>query len=254
MPWLYGQQGLELMKKYFALRTQLIPYMYTYAWRAHIDSMPLLRPLYLAYPQLEEAYQHAHEYLFGEELLVAPILDPSGDATIYLPPGEWLDFFSGKHFAGGATIKAHYAVDQMPVFVRAGAIVPEQPVSEYSDAKPADRLILNVYGAAAGSFELYEDDGVSLKYAQGQQALTSLSHAVSADGMHHLRIGPTRGTFEGQPTTRVYELHIHTSSKPASVSVNGQDAGRFSWDAQRQLAVLLLPAAPIRDPLTVDWR
>lgn len=254
MPWLYGQPGLDLMKKYFTLRTQLIPYIYTYAWRAHIDSMPLLRPLYLAYPQLEEAYQHAHEYLFGEELLVAPILDPSGDATIYLPPGEWLDFFSGKHFAGGATIKAHYAVDQMPVFVRAGAIVPEQPVSEYSDAKPADRLILNVYGAAAGSFELYEDDGVSLKYAQGQQALTSLSHAVSADGMHHLRIGPTRGTFDGQPTARVYELHIYASRKPASVSVNGQDAGRFSWDAQRQLAVLLLPAAAIRDPLTVDWR
>jgi alpha-glucosidase (family GH31 glycosyl hydrolase) len=254
MPWLYGQQGLDLMKKYFTLRTQLIPYLYTYAWRAHTDSLPLLRPLYLTYPQLDEAYQHAHEYLFGEEMLVAPILDPSGDATIYLPPGEWLDFFTGKHFAGGTTIKAHYAVDETPVFVRAGAIIPEQPVSEYSDAKPAERLILNVYGAGAGSFELYEDDGVSLKYRQRQQALTSMSHAVSPDGMHHLLIGPTRGAFDGQTTARVYELHIHASSAPAAVSVNGKDPGPFSWDAQRQLAVLVLPAAPIRDKLSVDWR
>jgi alpha-glucosidase (family GH31 glycosyl hydrolase) len=254
MPWLYGQQGLDLMKKYFTLRTQLIPYLYTYAWRAHTDSIPLLRPLYLTYPQLEEAYRHAHEYLLGEEMLVAPILDPSGDARIYLPPGEWLDFFTGRHFAGGTTIQAHYALDETPVFVRAGAIIPEQPVSEYSDAKPADRLILNVFGAGAGSFELYEDDGASLKYTQRQQGLTSMSHAVSPDGMHRLIIGPTRGTFDGQPTARVYELHVHASSKPASVSVNGKDAGGFSWDAQRQLAVVVLPATPIRDQLSVDWR
>jgi alpha-glucosidase (family GH31 glycosyl hydrolase) len=96
MPWIYGDAGVALMKRYFTLRTQLIPYLYTYTWLAHRDATPLLRPLYLPYPQLEEAYQHSHEYLLGDEMLVAPIVTPSGDETIYLPPGEWFDFFTGK--------------------------------------------------------------------------------------------------------------------------------------------------------------
>ena len=73
MPWLYGAQGVALMKKYFTLHTQLIPYVYSYAWQAHTASLPIMRPLYLAYPQLDEAYQHPHEYFFGEQMLVAPV-------------------------------------------------------------------------------------------------------------------------------------------------------------------------------------
>jgi len=115
--------------------------------------------LYLQYPDLDEAYQHPHEYFFGEEMLVAPVLDPSGNQTIYLPPGEWIDFSPA-----GATrrhhLHWHYAVEDTPVFVREGAVIPEQSVSEYSDAKPLDTLILNVYGSGKGSFDLYEDDGV----------------------------------------------------------------------------------------------
>ena len=106
MPWNYGDAGIALMRKYFTLRMQLLPYLYSYSWRAHTESMPILRPLYLAYPQLEEAYHHSHEYLFGAELLVAPVMDPSGEATRYLPPGEWLDFFSGKRSQGGTTFTA----------------------------------------------------------------------------------------------------------------------------------------------------
>jgi len=124
MPWVYGSQGIALMRKYFTLHTQLIPYLYTYTWLAHKESMPILRPLYLQYPQLEEAYQHSHEYFFGEELLVAPVLDPSGNRTIYLPPGQWIDFFTGRRYQGGTTFTAHYAVDETPVFVREGAIIP----------------------------------------------------------------------------------------------------------------------------------
>ncbi|MGH8132462.1 MAG: TIM-barrel domain-containing protein, partial [Steroidobacteraceae bacterium] len=103
MPWTYGDEGIALMKKYFTLRTQLIPYLYTYTWLAHRDSIPILRPLYLEYPQLEQAYRHSHEYFFGDEMLVAPVLDPSGHRTVYLPPGRWIDFFSGRHYAGSTT-------------------------------------------------------------------------------------------------------------------------------------------------------
>ena len=254
MPWVYGSQGIALMKKYFTLRTQLIPYVYTYAWLAHKESMPILRPLYLQYPDLEEAYQHSHEYFFGKEMLVAPVLDASGNQTIYLPPGQWIDFFSGKRYEGGTTFTAHYAVDETPVFVRAGAVIPEQSVSDYSNAKPLDTVILNVYGSGKGSFDLYEDDGVSLAYTEGQYAQTAITYAASSDGFHHLVIEPTKGTFRGQVQERSYELRLHAADKPSSISVNGTDVGRWTWDAEQATAVVVLPREPIRDRISVAWR
>jgi alpha-glucosidase (family GH31 glycosyl hydrolase) len=254
MPWQYGAQGLELMRKYFTLRTQLIPYLYTYSRIAHTDSLPLSRPLYLEYPQLEEAYRHPHEYLFGAEMLVAPVLDPSGEVSVYLPPGQWLDFFTGKTYEGGTTFSGHYAVDATPVLVKAGAIIPEQPPSEYSDANPLDTLVLQVYGAGAGQFNLYEDDGSSFDYSNGASAETSLTHTTGSDGVQRLLIEPTRGTYRGQPQRRGYQLRLHLTDQPAFVSVNGQQTSGWSWDAQQSTLRLDLPPRPIRERIEVTWR
>jgi alpha-glucosidase (family GH31 glycosyl hydrolase) len=253
MPWVYGKQGIELMRKYFTLRTQLIPYLYTYAWLAHRDSMPLLRPLYLEYPDLPEAYQHPHEYFLGEQMLIAPVLHPGGEQTIYLPPGDWRDFFSGRRYHGGTTFTAHYEVDEIPVFVRDGAIVPEQIASEYSDAKPLDRLVLNVYGSGGGTFDLYEDDGVSLNYGQ-QHAHTAIAHEVRNNGLQSLVIEPTDGAYAGQPATRSYEVRIYADSRPSSISVNGRDAGPWTWDTHRGVAVIALAGESIRDRVRLEWR
>ena len=254
MPWTYGSQGMALARKYFTLRTRLIPYLYTYTWVAHRDSMPILRPLYLAYPELEEAYRHPHEYFFGKEMLVAPVLDASGNRTVYLPPGQWIDFFTGRHHRGGTTFTAHYAVDETPVFVREGSIIPEQPASlAWSDARPLDTLMLDVYGSGKGRFDLYEDDGVSLAYAKGQYALTPISHVTTGDGHERLVIGPSKGSFEGQPVRRAYELRIHSAGKPRSVSVDGRPAGHWSWDAAAATATVELPERSIRDARDVTW-
>ena len=252
MPWVYGQRGIELARKYFTLRTQLIPYLYTYAWRAHEDSMPLLRPLYLEYPQLEEAYRHPYEYFFGEQLLVAPVLDASGEQAIYLPPGDWRDFFSGKRYQGGSTFRAHYGVDETPVFVREGAIIPGQRADAYSDARALDTLVLDVYGSGQGSFELYEDDGSSLDF-DARHAHTKIVHELGSDGLNRLVIEPAAGSYPGQPSTRSYELHIHADSKPSSIAVDGRDAA-WRWDAQRSIAILIVSARPIREPVRCEWR
>ena len=253
MPWVYGQPGIELMRKYFTLRTQLIPYIYSFAWQAHTHATPILRPLYLAYPQLEEAYRHPHEYFFGEQLLVAPVVDPGGEQTIYLPPGDWRDFFSGKHYPGGTTFSAHYPVDETPVFVREGAIVPAQATSEYSDAMPLDHLILNVYGSGNGTFDLYEDNGVSLDYEQ-QHAHTVLTHGSGDDGRQRLVIDPAEGSYPAQPPARSYELRIYADAKPSAVSVNGRPAGAWNWNAQQGLALLSLPSASIHERVVIEWR
>jgi alpha-glucosidase (family GH31 glycosyl hydrolase) len=255
MPWDYGRTGIELMRKYFTLRTQLIPYIYSYAWVAHRDSLPILRPLYLESPELEEAYRHPHEYLFGDSLLVAPVLDPSGNQPVWLPSGDWLGFFNGKRYQGGSAFTAHYAVDEIPVFVRAGAIIPEQRASEYSDAKPLDPLILNVYGSGSGRFELYEDDGESLGSDDpARHALTPITHTVGSDGAHHLVIEPTAGAYRRQPSARSYELRVHGAGKPSSISVNGRDGGAWHWDPHEETASIVLASQSIRERLSVEWR
>ncbi|MGB6603710.1 MAG: TIM-barrel domain-containing protein [Steroidobacteraceae bacterium] len=254
MPWVYGPRGIALMRKYFTLRTQLIPYLYTYVWRAHAESLPILRPLYLEYPDLEAAYRHPHEYFVGDEMLVAPVVDPSGNDTIYLPPGEWVDFFTGKHYAGDRTFTAHYAVDETPVFVREGALIPEQPVSAWSDAQPLDTLIVNVYGSGAGRFDLYEDDGISLAYREGKFARTALTYATGSDGWHRLSIEPARGTFAGQVTARAYELRIHGSGRPSAVSVDGREVRDWRWDAGQATAVVPVVRTSIAERVSVAWR
>ena len=140
------------------------------------------------------------------------------------------------------------------MFVRAGAIIPEQLPSEYSDAKPLDTVILNVYGTGSGHFDLYEDDGISFDYDKGKSAVTALDHSTDTGGLQHLTIAPTKGTFSGQVSQRAFELHIFAKTQPTSVSVDGQDVGAVTWDADRSVATVTLPSHPIGNRMEVTWR
>jgi hypothetical protein len=184
------------------------------------------------------------------------VLDPGGNQTVYLPPGSWIDFFTGKRREGGVSFTSHYAVDETPVFVREGALVPEQSPSDYSDERPLDTLIVNVYGSGEGRFDLYEDDGVSLEYAKGAYADTVMTHTMDRDGLQHLTIGPTRGAFHGQVAERAYELRIHATDKPSSLSVDGREAAGWKWDTAKAeaTAVLELPKRSIRERISVAWQ
>ncbi len=142
----------------------------------------------------------------------------------------------------------------MPVSVREGAVIPEQSASDYSNAKPLDSLIVNVYRRGEGSFDLYEDDGVSLACAKGASAHTPITHAKGGDSLEHLLIGPTRGTFQGQVEERSYELRIHSTDRPSSISVDGRPLSQWTWDADQATAVVSLPRRPIRDRISVAWR
>jgi alpha-glucosidase (family GH31 glycosyl hydrolase) len=255
MPWTYGERGIELARKYFTLHTQLIPYIYTYAWIAHKESLPILRPLYLRHPDAAEAYRHPQEYWFGDEMLVAPVVEPGGNRTVWLPPGNWIGFFDGKHYAGGKSFTAHYAVDQTPVLVRDGAIIPEQPADfASSNAKPLDHLIVNVYGSGNGRFDLYEDDGVSLDYQKHRYALTPMRYTRDNNGAHRIVIGPTAGSFTGQVQQRSYEVQVHGITRPASISIDGYTVERWTWKSGDATATISLPAHSVRDQLVIEWR
>ena len=142
----------------------------------------------------------------------------------------------------------------LPVFVREGSIIPEQEPSDYSNAKPLDTLIINVYGSGKGQFDLYEDDGVSLDYAKGSYAVTRMSYDGTGNGSHELTVAAVKGTYNGQPLQRAYEVRIHALSKPQSVSVDGAATNAWSWNGKDATAVVAVPRQDIHDTVSISWR
>ncbi|MFI5251351.1 MAG: TIM-barrel domain-containing protein [Bacteroidota bacterium] len=253
MPWNYGARGLQLAKKYFNLRYHLIPYIYTLCRTAQDSSLPLVRPLYLEYPKLARAYNSPSEYMFGSDLLVAPITDSSGERDTYLPPGEWIDYFTGERLGGDQTIHQQYSLMDMPVFARAGSIIPGAPIMSSSDKTPLDTLIVDVYGIGKGQFKLYEDDGISLAYRNGEYAWTTLSHEKAIGGGEQITIAPAEGIYAGMPTKRAYIIKLHGMPSPSKVKVDARSLStkNIRWEYDHSVTSIHIPKVSIRELVRV---
>jgi alpha-glucosidase (family GH31 glycosyl hydrolase) len=259
MPWVYGDTGVNVARKYFNLRERLIPYIYTYSRIAYDDALPIVRPLYLLYPNLEKAYSFPNEYIFGSEFIVAPVVDSSDEATVYLPPGKWVDYFTGTTYEGDRTLTVKYPIDSMPLFVKAGSIIPLQQKMSYSYERPADTLTIQVFGPQTGNFHLYEDDGLSFDYTHGRFAWTTISFSDEGNEAYNLSIGPAKGSFKGQGSMRAYRLEIHGVSEPKKMLLNGreisstmQETGSYFWDNRKSLLNIFVPRSDIRKKISVE--
>lgn len=265
LPWEYGDQAKEICKAYLGLRERLVPYTYTHSRIAHETGLPIVRGLYLQYPDQEQAYGK-EQYLYGHDLLVAPITEPNHGKPvlkdIFLPSGEnWYDYATGRIYSGGQTVPYEAPLDRMPLFVRAGAIVPMAPEMNYVGERPSDPMTLNVYASdKQSSFKLYEDDGESLDYRQGKFAWTTLTFAPGASDST-LTIGAADGSYKGQLAKRRYEIKLHGLLKPKSIGVNGKDldeidrgawTGGWFWDSNSRVTTIrIADALPTNKPATV---
>lgn len=262
MPWTYGRRGTDLVREYAQLRHRLIPYVYSYCRTATDSALPLVRPLYLEYPRLGEAYARTDEYFFGKEILVAPIVDSTGEREIYLPPGEWFALFTDSQYTGPVRVREKHSLGTMPVFVRSGSIIPGQPVREYSDKGLLDTLLLDVYGKQDAVFNLYEDDGTSLDYRGGKCAWTQFrGQPLSRDG-YKVVVDPSRGDFSGQAMARAYEIRLHGFAEPTQVRVNGKrfaagarKGAGWSFDNRRSIVRVRIAPQDIRKATSVviNW-
>ncbi len=268
LPWEYGEAGMETYRKFVGLRYALLPYTYTCSRIAHDTGLPLVRGMYLDYPDQEQAFASDQQYLFGRELLVAPVTKPGGgkpvNTDVLLPAGDdWFDYFTGDIYRGGRKIIHQCPLDRMPLFARAGSIIPTGPKMDYSDQKPVDPLTLDVYaGSRPAEFKLYEDDGVSLDYRKGAHAWTAIAFKpADTAGDYTLTIGPADGRFAGQLDRRHYLLRVHGLLKPTAVVVDqaelaetGDDqcGAGWTWDPKARVTTIRLPDAYAIDrPVTV---
>ncbi|HVH85765.1 MAG TPA: TIM-barrel domain-containing protein [Terriglobales bacterium] len=267
--WAYPEPYSDIMRDEFHLRYALIPYIYTEARRTYDTGVAFLRPLYYDWPEAEQAYTAKNEYLFGDNMLVAPVTSPidnsSGLASesIWLPEGEWIEWSTGKHFIGPVEVTRKFSIRETPVYVGAGAIVPMAPKMRYTSEKPVDPLIVNVFplgSAGKSSYTLYEDSSKGRDYEMGKNAWTDL-RAAETNGDLTVTIAPVRGNYPGMLSERSYEIRLPGDWPPEAVSVNGRplalaDEGKPGWryDGNTLTTVVTTPRIPVTSTVTVHVR
>ncbi len=220
-PFAYDAETSQLARHAMQLRHALIPYLYSMAWRDHHHAEAPIRPLYHLAPDSEPAYHYPQVYTFGSELLAAPFTSPRDPHTrlsrqpIWLPQGDWFDFFSGAHYEPGHHV-VYGGLDTIPVFARAGAIVPLAPLPSWGGLENPPHLRLHIFPGADNRFELYEDDGKSAQYAQGRYALTPYTLHWENSSLT-FTIEPAQGDGSVCPPVRTYELRFHALQSPSQV-------------------------------------
>lgn len=225
-PWLFGEPFTSINRKYLMLKQRLTPYMYTLCAEANRAGIPAVRGLMLEYPSDPETWgeKYKYQYLLGKDLLVAPVYkSESKRDSVYLPEGTWYDYWDGTEFKGKTTLMGYNApLDRLPLFVRAGAIIPMYNQLMYDWERPTDTVTLDIFPNGKSSFAMYEDDGLTREHRQGVFATTLFEVDASRPGFIDIALNKARGYFKGRLRERTYVLNILGKTEPKQVMINGR--------------------------------
>lgn len=252
-PWGWDAQTAQIASDALRLRHRFIPYLYSMAWPNHTESLPLIRPMYHDYPNDEQAYHCPDQYRFGSELLVAPFITPADPDTrlsrqaVWLPPGEWWGFFDGLAYGGDGWQAVYGRLADIPIFAKAGAIIPLTPEPDGNNTANPDALEIHLFPGADNQFILYEDDDLT------NHSLSPIRQSWSTD-VWQVQIGPAQGETAHLPTARTWSLLFRGVAEATAVSATINDKETTltteydpQWQALRFTAVSLTPT----DSLTV---
>ncbi len=245
-PWAFGDEAEKAVKKAIELRYRLIPYLYSYAEKASQTGAPLMRPLFFEFPDDPRTFNMDTQWLVGNEILAAPLLEPGGKRQIYLPAETWYDFHTGMPVEGSVELSVQADLDEIPLYVRGGSILPLSPVVQYTTEKKKLPLDIHIYPGKDGSFLLYEDDGCTYAYRSGDCKRTLLSWKQAGLA---LTIKPAGGEYVGS-SYMVGDIYLHNVSRPFHVLLNGRKlphlknelSGKSGWlysSESRQVKVII---------------
>lgn len=232
LPWEYDSATQAAGDQFLQLREELVPYLYTLAQQASSTGLPMTQALYLDYPDQSAAYDNPTEYMLGPDMLVAPVTSPGQVAktTVWFPPGQWTDWFTGATIQGPSTQTLEVPDSRMPVFVKAGGIVPLQPATGHAENAGTAPLTLRVFDGGDGSYSMYDDAGTGLGYQHGQSTQTPITSTVNGPRTTTVKIGAAHGSYPGAPNSRSYTIDLVDVSAPRTVLVDGRPLPSTDWD------------------------
>lgn len=202
--WSYGPEAQKILTSYDELRYRLMPYTYSLAWMVTHDSYTPMRPLAMDFRTDQRALNIGDQFMYGPAILVSPVTEPAAtERRMYLPKARWYDFWTGASQEGGVAINAAAPLDRIPLYVRAGAIVPVGPEIEWAAEKPADPIELRVFRGANGAFTLYEDENDTYDYEKGVYATIPIEWN---EAKQTLTIGERKGSFPGMLAKRTFQI------------------------------------------------
>ncbi len=204
--WRFGAKVEREALRYLNLRYRLLPYIYSQAAAVTFTGSTLMRPLVMDFAGDKKALEQKYEYMFGPSILVAPVVKPSVTTwEVYLPEHKagWYNFWTGEKVAGSQVVSAEATIDKIPLFVKAGSIIPLDPEKQYSTQNISKTTELRIYSGADASFRLYEDDGVSYNYEKGQSATVDISWNEKAQT---LTFGKRIGSFAGMKRVKYFKI------------------------------------------------
>ncbi|HYV34772.1 MAG TPA: TIM-barrel domain-containing protein [Gemmataceae bacterium] len=211
-------------KKYAELRYQLMPYTYTLTREAYDTGMPLMRALWLHYPGDKQALGQSQEYLWGRDMLIAPVYEKGATTRkVYLPAGTWYDWWDNTKHNGGTTVTRKVDLATMPIYVKAGSIIPFDPVRQYMAQPVTEPTTLKIYTGQSGEFTMYEDDGNSQNYLQNKGTWTKMSWDDAAKKLT-ISAAPPAGVTNESTAAREFKVLMLPAGTLKTVSYNGQKA------------------------------
>ncbi len=235
--WSYGPRAQAILTSYDKLRYRLLPYIYSLAWKTTSEGYTPMRALVMDFPADHNALNIPDEFLFGPAILVSPITNAGATSrSVYLPAGRtWYDFWTGAAHNGGQAIIAAAPLETMPLFVRAGSILPMGPDLQWASEMPADPIELRIYPGADGEFTLYEDDGVSYAYEKGQHAAIPIRWDEASGS---LTLGARQGSFPGMLEQRSFDLVLVKAGTGIGGNLTSSPTKRLRYDGTAQTVIL----------------
>ncbi len=212
-PWKWGKDTLEVVKRYMSLRHRLIPYIYSMNYRNYNESIPMITPLYYYHENDGKAYKYKNEYYFGSQMLVSPITEQHTKnftvtmQEVYLPKGNWYDFFSGTFFKGEQTYNIPYTIEEYPVFVKEGSIIPLAVYENLNETKQTAEMEIHIYPGTNNEFVLYEDSCDDIKYLDNEFSTTTFK-ITTEDNTIKLTFAASENV-KYIPDNRKYKLIFH---------------------------------------------
>ena len=207
-----GSQAYESILSYMKLRYNLMPYLYSLAGAVHFEDYTMMRGLPMDFPGDPKVRDLSDQWMFGPALMPCPVYEyKARSREVYFPEGGWYDFYTGAYIAGSQTLTADAPYERIPLYVRAGSIIPFGPDMQWSDEKPADNIRLYVYAGRDADFTLYEDDGVTYGYEKGAYATIPIHWD---DASRTLTLGERKGSFPGMLEERTFTVVVVDPEHP----------------------------------------